>query len=233
VTATVSRRLGAEAHEVGIVEWPVPCIVARHQGARMNITYRKRGQCVVGAAVALTMVTYGPRPARVFAQGAMCGTEILPGPPMSLQHIVFIGLENRSFDHLAGWKTSTQSQRYRIGNDDPLSSECATYALNGPNQPPDNGPCALPFRVPSYMGTANFGDPAHAIGEMKTSWNNGDNRGWLFVDPYTNNNMNFSHYAIGYYDPNVEPPNNNHIPYLTNLLTNNVVVTSYFSSMIA
>jgi phospholipase C len=155
-----------------------------------------------------------------------------PGPSTLIQHIVLIVLENRSFDHLAGWTETPngQIQNYTIGT----GGNCDTFALNGTTQPPDPCPANYPNPLPDYIGTGSGGDPGHGISEMATFWNGGDNKGWLLNNWITGAPENTSHYAIGYYQED-----STNLPFLWSLLKNtnpnfrSVLVHRYFSSMIA
>jgi phospholipase C len=156
-----------------------------------------------------------------------------PGPSTLIQHIVLIVLENRSFDHLAGWTETPngQIQNYTIGT----GGNCDTFALNGTMQPPDPPcPANYPNPLPDYIGTGSGGDPGHGISEMATFWNGGDNKGWLLNNWITGAPENTSHYAIGYYQED-----STNLPFLWSLLKNtnpnfrSVLVHRYFSSMIA
>src|SRR5262249_55563419 len=143
--------------------------------------------------------------------------------------VLFVVLEDRSFDHLLGWLTGTQTQVYRVGNSQG-PQWCTTFPLNYPNNPD----CALgssragtPLTLPTTTGTDDS-DPDHGLAQLATYYDpdgngNGQVDGWLFSlngDP-----LNTSHLAIGYYDQSA-------LPYLSWLVTSGggVVLPNYFSS---
>jgi phospholipase C len=147
---------------------------------------------------------------------------------------VFIVLEDRSFDHLVGWYTGTQSQSYFV-NDPQSGQRCSTFPLNRPNDPD----CSLGWSrngtlltVPTSTGTDDS-DPDHALNQLARYYDsdgqgNGHADGWLFSlagDP-----LNTSHYTIGYYEEDARM-----LPYLTRLLRdgNSITLSNYFSSMLA
>jgi phospholipase C len=196
----------------------------------MKSGYVQTVRRVAVTSAALGLAIFGWRPPRVLAQG--CALPSSPGDV--IQHIVFIVLEDRSFDHLVGWYTGTQSQAYHV--DDPQSGHvCSTFPLNRSNDPD----CALGgsrngnlLTVPTSTGTDDS-DPDHALNQLARFYDsdgqgNGNADGWLFSldgDP-----LNTSHYTIGYYEEDAQM-----LPYLTRLLrdANSITLTNYFASMIA
>jgi phospholipase C len=183
-----------------------------------------------GFAAALGLAVLASRSPRLLAQGCT-----LPSSPGDfIQHIVFIVLEDRSFDHLVGWFTGTQFQTYSLN--DPQSGQlCSTFPLNRPNDPD----CAIGWSrngtlltVPTTTGTDDS-DPDHALNQLARFFDGDDQGhghadGWLFSlggDP-----LNTSHYTIGYYEEDAQT-----LPYLTRLLRDghSIVLTNYFASVIA
>jgi len=181
-------------------------------------------RCVAGAAAALGLAVLA-HPPRVLAQS--CALPSSPGD--FVQHVVVIVLEDRSFDHLVGWFTGTQSQTYRVS--DPQSSQlCSTFPLNRPNDPD----CSLGFSrngtlltVPTATGTDDS-DPDHGLSQLARYYDNGQADGWLFS--LDGDLLNTSHYSIGYYEEDAQM-----LPYLTRLLRdgNSITLSNYFASMLA
>jgi phospholipase C len=196
----------------------------------MKSGYVQTVRRAAGTCAALGLAIFASRPPRVLAQGCT----LPPSPGDFIQHIVVIVLEDRSFDHLVGWYTSTQSQTYSVNG--PQSGEvCSTFPLNRSNDPD----CALGWSrngnlltVPTSTGTDDS-DPDHALNQLARFYDrdgqgNGNADGWLFSlagDP-----LNTSHYTIGYYEDDAQM-----LPYLTRLLrdSNSITLTNYFASMIA
>jgi phospholipase C len=157
---------------------------------------------------------------------------LLPQPSTSgIQHIVFIVMENRSFDHLLGWRQpgpNPQQQTYEQRTANGTSQwSCSTYPLNATSAPADphcqliiGGQASTSF--PNYTGTGNSGDPDHAIDNMSTYYNGGAMNGWLFKG------FNASHYGIGYY-----LRDDAKLPELTKLATTYTVLDQYFAPMVA
>lgn len=192
----------------------------------MALVSRRCFRSVNRFIVVVVLTLFAPRPAPVLAQSC----SLPPDPSVYVGHIVVIMMENRSFDHLAGWTTGSQNHTYYVNPKDLMSQHCITYPLNRPvPDPPPPDFCKPSFTPPTYVGTANFADPPHGIGEMGSDYNGGDNKGWLkggVSDPTL--------YGIGYYDRD-----DGGLPFLTRLLTNtadvgqSVLLPRYFGSMLA
>lgn len=88
----------------------------------------------------------------------------------TIQHIVVVTMENRSFDHFLGWVTNTQLQQYPA----PGGAVASTYAL-----------------APDYQGCGHP-DPDHSYTGGRIENNGGTADGWL-LDPA--NDI----YSLGYY----------------------------------
>jgi phospholipase C len=196
----------------------------------MKIAHLQCRQSVVGATVGVALTVLVSHPARVLAQSCT----LPPSPGDFIRHIVFIVMEDRSFDHLVGWLTGTQSQTYRV-NDPQGTQQCSTFPLNRTSTLDcDTGvnKRGIPLTIPTATGT-DAGDPDHGMAEQAIFYNrdqfgNGHADGYLFS--LNGELLNTSHFAIGYYEEDPQM-----LPYLTRLvrMSNTITLDNYFASMIA
>jgi len=105
----------------------------------------------------------------------------LPKPHLSgINHIVVVCMENRSFDHFAGWIPGADGRQAGLTYTDETGAAFSTYPL-APGDP----------AVDDYQGCAHP-DPDHSYEGGRVEYNNGACDGWLRAG---NNDL----YAIGYY----------------------------------
>jgi phospholipase C len=147
--------------------------------------------------------------------------------------VVVIMLEDRSFDHLVGWVTNTQSQMYAVGAPQD-GQRCSTFPLDGsgsPDCPLGASRSGTTLSIPTSTGTDDS-DPDHGLQQIAQDYDQdatgtGHVDGWLLS--LNDDLLNTSHYALGYY-----PRNPTMLPYLSYLVTDSssIVLTNYFSSML-
>lgn len=89
----------------------------------------------------------------------------------TIEHIVVVTMENRSFDHFLGWVTNTQLQVYPA----PGGGTASTYEL-----------------APDYQGCGHP-DPDHSYAGGRMEYDGGAADGWL-LDPANDK------YSLGYYE---------------------------------
>jgi len=100
----------------------------------------------------------------------------LPAPDDSgIEHVVFIMMENRSFDHFMGW----------LPNADGLPPDGQIYLDR------DGNPNGIYPLAPDYTGEG-FSDPNHSYSGSRVDYNNGAMDGFLRAGGY-------DIYSIGYY----------------------------------
>ena len=94
-----------------------------------------------------------------------CRESTKPGPdpdPPSLDHIVVVTMENRSFDHLLGWLPGADGK------------------TSGLTYPDVNGVMHSTWHHDSFDSFA-FGSPGHSFEAGRINYNNGALDGWLKV----------------------------------------------------
>jgi len=161
----------------------------------------KRGMVVISVACYVTYLL--PRNQSVVAQGQSC---TMPSNPdtSGIDHIVFIMMENRSFDHFLGWLPNADGQQNLTYYND-AGTGFSTYHLT------------------SY-GAGSQSDPAHAYENLhNVDWyfnGYGPNLGWL------KNGQNTSHVAIGYY-------NETDVGFLGQMARQYTALDGYFSSLLS
>lgn len=106
--------------------------------------------------------------------GCSDSTDPNPDPSESLDHIVVVTMENRSFDHLLGWVPGADGKQSGLVYADTTGASHATHHLTDFQQ------CA-------------FADPNHSFEGGRAEYNNGACDGWLTTP---GNDL----YAIGYYE---------------------------------
>jgi phospholipase C len=133
----------------------------------------------------------------------MSGQRNPPPPSDSIQHIVVVMMENRSFDHLFGWLPNADGKQAGLSFPPPSATGSAmpTFPLA-----PDFTGCAYP-------------DPDHSYAGGRTQVNNGLMNGFLLD---TSNGLN----AIGYYVPQ-------DLPFRSALALNFTTCDRYFPSILA
>ncbi len=111
------------------------------------------------------------------ALGCSSSSEPGPGPdpitPGTLDHIIVVTMENRSFDHLLGWVPGADGRQAGLSYTD------------------FNGISRATHRLTSFQ-SCEFADPNHSFQGGRQNYNNGACDGWL----RTNGN---DIYAIGYF----------------------------------
>src|SRR3954471_21390696 len=99
----------------------------------------------------------------------------LPSPAKSgIDHIVFVMMENRSFDHVLGWLPGADGRQAGLRYADAAGAPHPTWPL-----------------APDFQGCA-YHDPDHSYDGSRVAWNNGACDGWLRAG---RNDV----YSIGYY----------------------------------
>ena len=132
--------------------------------------------CVMSAFLILTAAT--PAPAKPKDKHALP-----PRSTASVDHIVVVMMENRSFDHLLGWHPTANGRQFGLSYPDE----------NGSFQP------TAPL-VPDYQGCTHP-DPDHSWTGGRVNYNGGAMDGFLLAG------MN-DHYAIGFYGEEDRPFHN-------------------------
>ncbi|MDP9347204.1 MAG: alkaline phosphatase family protein [Actinomycetota bacterium] len=92
----------------------------------------------------------------------------------SIEHVVVVMMENRSFDHLLGWVPGADGRQAGLTYDDASGTPHATHPL-----------------APDYQGCAHP-DPDHSYEGGRVEYDNGACDGWLRAGSN-------DEYAIGYY----------------------------------
>jgi phospholipase C len=129
----------------------------------------------------------------------------LPASPSAsgIDHVVFIMMENRTFDHFLGWLPNSDGRQngltYRDGGVPHNTYSALTKPWN--------------YTAPNY----DFGDPDHGYWGMRTDWNNGLNDRWIDTHNCSLVGVNCEYLAISYYpeDPNLGFLMNNARTYTT------------------
>jgi phospholipase C len=99
----------------------------------------------------------------------------LPAPDQSgVDHIVVVMMENRSFDHMAGWLSGADGRQSGLSYTDADGTRHKTHAL-----------------APDFQGCGHP-DPDHSFEGGRVEYNNGACDGWLRAGSN-------DEYAIGYY----------------------------------
>ena len=92
----------------------------------------------------------------------------------SIDHVIVVTMENRSFDHLVGWVPGADGRQSGLSYVDDAGIAHPTHHLTGST-------------------SCSFTDPNHSYEGGRTEYNNGACDGWLRTDP---NDL----FAIGYYE---------------------------------
>ena len=152
-----------------------------------------------------------------FGQGTCSDNHILPSPPDSsgIQNIVFIMMENRSFDHFFGWVPNADGQQTATYYDDSNVGH-PTHSLSG-NPAAGGGNDPVHF-YPDMHDTYWYYNNGAQIGYPPTGY--GPNLGWL------RQGKNTSQVAIGYYTQA-------DLGFLGQIATQYTVLDKYFSSVLA
>jgi phospholipase C len=131
-----------------------------------------RRQLLAGAAGAAGALALG-RAGNLFAQSAAAATT-LPNPAHSgIDHIVVVMMENRSFDHLAGWLPNADGKQAGLSYLDKTGTRYTTHQL-----------------APDFQGCA-YNDPDHSFEGGRVEWDRGRCDGWLRANDL---------FSIGYYN---------------------------------
>src|SRR5581483_9522627 len=121
----------------------------------------------LGAAATAALAT------QPLVRSALAAPARLPSPGRSgLDHVVFVMMENRSFDHLLGWLPHADGKQAGLTYVDSAGVAHQTYPL-----------------APDFQGCA-YHDPDHSYAGARTEWSNGACDGWLRANDL---------YSIGYY----------------------------------
>jgi phospholipase C len=115
-----------------------------------------------------------PAADRLPARAAPASSARLPAPAGSgIDHIVVVMMENRSFDHLAGWLPNADGRQAGLWYADKSGTRYLTHQL-----------------APDFQG-CDFIDPDHSYEGGRVEWDGGRCDGWLRVNDV---------FSIGYYN---------------------------------
>jgi phospholipase C len=153
------------------------------------------GMLGAGAAAASPMAAWaaGPGPARLVERAAM--TRAAGSDLEAVDHIVFLMMENRSYDHYFG--------AYRKGrgfNDHPkhsLGVFAQDYPGGGDLFPANK---LLPFHLDANAGFECTDDLTHDWGPMHLCWNDGKMDAWVKTHTSTKYEGEHGAMTMGYYD---------------------------------
>jgi phospholipase C len=143
-------------------------------GSRKQISRRQflAGAAAAAGALSLGCVDGVDRLVGPF-QGSLSGVTISPGAS-GIDHIVFVMMENRSFDHFLGWLPDANGRQAGLTYRDRAGVPHPTHRL-----------------APDFQG-CGFADPDHSYAGGRIELNGGACNGWLKAGQ---NDV----YAIGYY----------------------------------
>ena len=133
------------------------------------------GAATAGAAVAATNL------AEPLARASLLSGPA-PVPASGIEHIVVLGMENRSFDHYLGWLPGANGVQAGLTYTDDAGAAHATHPLT------------------DWTG-CGFSDPGHGYDEGRVQWNGGA------CDGFIKNGSGNDDYALGYYVESQLPTN--------------------------
>jgi len=147
----------------------------RNAAARRLISRRQLLAGTAGAAGALALGGTGRFLTHAAAGGS--GSALasgLPAPATSgIEHVVVVMMENRSFDHLAGWLPNADGKQAGLAYTAPSGDRYLTHQL-----------------APDYQG-CGFNDPDHSYEGGRVEYDGGKCDGWLRANDV---------FSIGYYN---------------------------------
>jgi phospholipase C len=133
-----------------------------------------RRQLLIGAAGGVAGALAFGGSGKLLARAASASPARLPVPARSgIDHIVVVMMENRSFDHLAGWLPNADGKQTGLWYADKSGARYLTHQL-----------------APDFQG-CGFNDPDHSYEGGRVEWDGGRCNGWLRANDV---------FSIGYYN---------------------------------
>jgi phospholipase C len=153
------------------------------------------GRLGAGAVVSGPVAAWaaGTRPGQLVARAA--ATPAAGSDLGAIDHIVFLMMENRSYDHYFGMYPRGR------GFDDHAAGSLGVFAQQYPNAPALVPPgVLLPFHLDSTAGLECTHDLTHEWGPMHLCWNQGRMDSWVKVHTSSTYEGSNGALTMGYYD---------------------------------